>query len=89
MACFPICPRYAKMLVLSKQHDLLPLIIAIIAALTIGEIFTEHFDENDLSKNDLNESQSKYIKEKRQNYMMKKRQWIKTVIFNYIVLFVY
>ena len=89
MACFPICPRYSKMLVLSKQQDLLPLIIAIIAALTIGEIFTEHFDENDLSKSDLNESQSKYIKEKRQNYMMKKRQWIKTVKFNNIVLFVY
>ena len=87
MACFPICPRYSKMLVLSKQQDLLPLIIAIIAALTIGEIFTEHFDENDLSKSDLNESQSKYIKEKRQNYMMKKRQWIKTVKFNNIVLF--
>ena len=56
MACFPVCPRYSKMLVLSKQQDLLPLIIAIIAALTIGEIFTEHFDENDLSKSDLNES---------------------------------
>ncbi|CAG2165549.1 unnamed protein product [Oppiella nova] len=39
MSHFPISPRYAKMLALSRQHQLMPYTIAIVSALTIQEIF--------------------------------------------------
>ncbi|KAJ8313105.1 hypothetical protein KUTeg_010478 [Tegillarca granosa] len=34
MSCFPVAPRYAKMLSLGHQHDLLPYVVAIVAALS-------------------------------------------------------
>lgn len=40
MSSFPISPRYAKMLALSRQQQLMPYTIAIVAALTIQELFT-------------------------------------------------
>ncbi|XP_075541332.1 putative ATP-dependent RNA helicase kurz isoform X1 [Dermacentor variabilis] len=39
MSCFPVSPRYAKMLALSHQHGLLPYIIAVVAAMTVQEVF--------------------------------------------------
>ncbi|CAH2295731.1 probable ATP-dependent RNA helicase DHX37 [Pelobates cultripes] len=41
MASFPVAPRYAKMLALGKQHDCLPYIITIVAAMTVRELFEE------------------------------------------------
>ncbi|XP_020860011.1 LOW QUALITY PROTEIN: putative ATP-dependent RNA helicase DHX37 [Phascolarctos cinereus] len=41
MATFPVAPRYAKMLALSQQHECLPYIITIVAAMTIRELFEE------------------------------------------------
>ncbi|KAJ7309736.1 hypothetical protein JRQ81_007799 [Phrynocephalus forsythii] len=41
MASFPVSPRYAKMLALSKQDNCLPYIIALVSALTVREFFEE------------------------------------------------
>lgn len=41
MACFPVSPRYAKMLALGHQHNLLPYVVAIVSALSVQEIFVE------------------------------------------------
>ena len=41
MACFPVSPRYGKMLSLGQQHQLLPYVVAMVAALSVHEIFTE------------------------------------------------
>lgn len=41
MAQFPVAPRYARMLALGRQHGCLPYIIAMVAALSVKEIFAE------------------------------------------------
>ena len=41
MACFPVSPRYAKMLALGHQHDLLVYVVAIVAGLSVQEVFIE------------------------------------------------
>ncbi|KAM5199449.1 putative ATP-dependent RNA helicase DHX37 isoform 2-T2 [Hipposideros larvatus] len=41
MATFPVAPRYAKMLALSRQHGCLPYAITIVAAMTVRELFVE------------------------------------------------
>lgn len=41
MACFPVSPRYAKMLALGHQHDLLSYVVAIVAGLSVQEVFVE------------------------------------------------
>jgi ATP-dependent RNA helicase DHX37/DHR1 len=37
MGLFPLTPRFAKMLVIGNQHKCMPYIIAIVAALTVGD----------------------------------------------------
>ncbi|CBQ69096.1 related to ECM16-putative DEAH-box RNA helicase [Sporisorium reilianum SRZ2] len=39
MALFPVSPRYAKMLAQGQQHGCLPYIVAMVAALSIGDPF--------------------------------------------------
>lgn len=41
MACFPVSPRFAKMLSLGHQQGLLPYVIAVVAALSVQEVFVE------------------------------------------------
>jgi len=41
IATFPLAPRFGKMLALSHQHDLLPLAITLVAALTVQEVLVE------------------------------------------------
>ncbi|XP_053557822.1 probable ATP-dependent RNA helicase DHX37 [Bombina bombina] len=41
MASFPVAPRYGKMLALGKQHQCLPYVITIVAAMTVRELFEE------------------------------------------------
>lgn len=38
MACFPVSARYSKMISVAEQHDLLPYVIAIVAALSVPEL---------------------------------------------------
>ncbi|XP_010140557.1 PREDICTED: probable ATP-dependent RNA helicase DHX37, partial [Buceros rhinoceros silvestris] len=49
MATFPVAPRYAKMLALSRQHDCLPYTITIVSAMTVRELF-EEFDRPAVSE---------------------------------------
>ena len=46
MACFPVSPRYGKMLSLGHQHQLLPYVIAMVAALSVQEIFVDNLQES-------------------------------------------
>ena len=41
MAAFPLAPRFAKMLCLSQQHNLLPYTVAIVAALSVREFLLD------------------------------------------------
>lgn len=41
MASFPVAPRYAKMLALGKPQDCLSYVIAVVAAMTVRELFEE------------------------------------------------
>jgi len=41
MSRFPIAPRYAKMLTLGHQHNLLPYVVTMVAALSVQEVFVE------------------------------------------------
>ena len=41
VACFPLAPRYGKMLALARQHDLLPLALSLVAALTVPELLVD------------------------------------------------
>ena len=56
MACFPVSPRYGKMLSLGHQHDLLPYVVAIVAALSVQEVLVgmqgaAAITESEVSKN--------------------------------------
>ena len=42
MSCFPVSARFAKMLVLSEQHDLLPFTVCLVAALSVQEVLLEN-----------------------------------------------
>ncbi|KAJ2453454.1 putative ATP-dependent RNA helicase DHR1 [Coemansia sp. RSA 2336] len=44
MAVFPVAPRFAKMLIIGQQHDCLPYVIAIVAALSVGDPFVKEFN---------------------------------------------
>jgi len=50
MACFPINPRYSKMLTLGNQHNLLPYIITLISALSVQELFVDAKHNPDFAK---------------------------------------
>ncbi len=41
MSCFPVAPRYGKMLCLGHQHSLLPYVVIVVAALSVQELFVE------------------------------------------------
>ncbi|KZV98839.1 P-loop containing nucleoside triphosphate hydrolase protein [Exidia glandulosa HHB12029] len=47
MAMFPISPRLAKMLVTGRQHGCLPYVIALVAALSVGDPFLRDEVQND------------------------------------------
>lgn len=39
MALFPLNPRFAKLLVQGQQHSCLPFVVALVAAMSVGELF--------------------------------------------------
>lgn len=43
MSTFPITPRYSKMLIISQQYDCLSYIIAIVAAISVGDPFIKEY----------------------------------------------
>ncbi|ESO97341.1 hypothetical protein LOTGIDRAFT_214179 [Lottia gigantea] len=58
MARFPVSPRYARILALGHQHDLLPYVIAIVSALSVDELFIQSYQQSD----QLDESKHKQIR---------------------------
>ncbi|XP_069476219.1 probable ATP-dependent RNA helicase DHX37 [Ambystoma mexicanum] len=69
MASFPVAPRYAKMLALSKQHDCLPYAITIVSAMTVRELF-EEFD-----RPIVNEDEKEKLKGKKARVLQMQRIW--------------
>lgn len=69
MASFPVAPRFAKMLALGKQQDCLPYIIAVVAAMTVREIF------EDLDRPAGNEDESSKLAQRRARLTQMKRLW--------------
>lgn len=55
MNIFPLSPRFSKILIIGQQHGCLPYIIAIVAALSVGEIF---IPEHQLDINDPDEEEN-------------------------------
>ncbi|KAM9742943.1 putative ATP-dependent RNA helicase DHX37 [Menidia menidia] len=69
MASFPVAPRYAKMLALGKQQDCLPYVIAMVAAMTVREIF------EDLDRPACSEEQSSKLAQRRARVTQMRRLW--------------
>ncbi|KAJ7419940.1 putative ATP-dependent RNA helicase DHX37 [Willisornis vidua] len=69
MATFPVAPRYAKMLALSRQHDCLPYTITIVSAMTVRELF-EEFDRPAVS-----EEETAQLKRKRARFLQMQKIW--------------
>ena len=47
LACFPVAPRYGKMVALAHQHGLLEYVVAIVAASSVQELFEENYGERE------------------------------------------
>ncbi|XP_075689607.1 putative ATP-dependent RNA helicase DHX37 isoform X2 [Rhinoderma darwinii] len=69
MASFPVAPRYAKMLALGKQHDCLPYVITIVAAMTVRELFDE------LERPALNDEENVVLKGKKARVLQMQKIW--------------
>ncbi|XP_017506592.1 probable ATP-dependent RNA helicase DHX37 isoform X2 [Manis javanica] len=69
MATFPVAPRYAKMLALSRQHSCLPYAITIVAAMTVRELFEE------LDRPAASDEELARLKGKRARVAQMKRIW--------------
>uniref|UniRef100_A0A667XVX1 Activating signal cointegrator 1 complex subunit 3 n=1 Tax=Myripristis murdjan TaxID=586833 RepID=A0A667XVX1_9TELE len=69
MASFPVAPRYAKMLALGKQQDCLPYVIAVVAAMTVREIFEE------LDRPAGSEDESSKLAQRRARLTQMRRLW--------------
>ncbi|XP_064620973.1 probable ATP-dependent RNA helicase DHX37 [Lineus longissimus] len=69
MAYFPVSPRYGKMLALGHQHDLLPYVVAIVAALSVQEVFIETMAPP------TNDQEKEEFKQKRVFMMNVRKNW--------------
>jgi len=59
MAAFPVAPRYAKMLLLGRKLNVMPYVLAMVAALSVDEIF-----ENSILPEELESEDKEIIKAK-------------------------
>ncbi|KAJ3258708.1 ATP-dependent RNA helicase dhx37 [Boothiomyces macroporosus] len=78
MAKFPVHPRYGKMLVVASQYglDILPYIVAIVAGMSVGEIFVRDLDllvdkKDDEESDDFDDNEKEERKKKRGQYYKK------------------
>ncbi|XP_037536203.1 probable ATP-dependent RNA helicase DHX37 [Nematolebias whitei] len=69
MASFPVAPRYGKMLALGKQQGCLPYVIAVVAAMTVREIF------EDLDRPAHSEDESSKLTQRRARLTQMRRLW--------------
>lgn len=87
MALFPLNPRFAKMLVQGQQHGCLPYVIALVAALSVGDLFVREEaaaeqnedategDEKRLTAMELGHLSSDVLREKEQRKMKRLRKF--------------
>ena len=61
MALFPVAPRYAKLIAQGHQHDCMAYVIAIVAAMSVGDIF-EREDSLALKMTAENQAQAKELR---------------------------
>ena len=61
MALFPVAPRYAKLIAQGHQHDCMAYVIAIVAAMSVGDIF-EREDSLDFKTIPENQAQAKELR---------------------------
>lgn len=66
MALFPVAPRYARMLALAHQKDLLEYIIAIVSACSVQELFVEDSLNSALEDGDMSKMAARINKQKTQ-----------------------
>ncbi|XP_051923141.1 probable ATP-dependent RNA helicase DHX37 [Hippocampus zosterae] len=69
MASFPVAPRYAKMLALGRQQECLPYVIAVVAAMTVRELF------EDLNRPAGSEDESSKLSQRRARMAQMRRLW--------------
>ncbi|XP_070402298.1 probable ATP-dependent RNA helicase DHX37 isoform X2 [Nothobranchius furzeri] len=69
MASFPVAPRYGKMLALGKQQDCLPYVVAVVAAMTVREIF------QNLDRPAGSEDESSKLNQRRARLTQMRRLW--------------
>ncbi|RMC05725.1 hypothetical protein DUI87_17268 [Hirundo rustica rustica] len=69
MATFPVAPRYAKMLALSRQHECLPYTITIVSAMTVRELFEE------LDRPAGSEEEAAQLKGRRARFLQMQKVW--------------
>uniref|UniRef100_A0A8C3N9R7 Activating signal cointegrator 1 complex subunit 3 n=1 Tax=Geospiza parvula TaxID=87175 RepID=A0A8C3N9R7_GEOPR len=69
MATFPVAPRYAKMLALSRQHQCLPYTITIVSAMTVRELFEE------LDRPAGSEEEAAQLKGRRARFLQMQKVW--------------
>ncbi|OCU02001.1 hypothetical protein XELAEV_18007760mg [Xenopus laevis] len=69
MASFPVAPRYAKMLALGRQHECLPYVITIVAAMTVRELFEE------VDRPAVSEEEKELLKGKKARVQQMQRIW--------------
>ncbi|XP_053375009.1 probable ATP-dependent RNA helicase DHX37 isoform X2 [Mercenaria mercenaria] len=69
MACFPVSPRYSKMLAMGHQQNLLPYVVVIVSALSVQELFMEVYS------NPQDESQEEQFKQRLIHLTEVKRRW--------------
>uniref|UniRef100_A0A8D2N8U7 Helicase ATP-binding domain-containing protein n=1 Tax=Zonotrichia albicollis TaxID=44394 RepID=A0A8D2N8U7_ZONAL len=69
MATFPVAPRYAKMLALSRQQQCLPYTITIVSAMTVRELFEE------LDRPAGSEEEAAQLKARRARFLQMQKVW--------------
>ncbi|XP_063029264.1 probable ATP-dependent RNA helicase DHX37 isoform X2 [Melospiza melodia melodia] len=69
MATFPVAPRYAKMLALSRQQQCLPYTITIVSAMTVRELFEE------LDRPAGGEEEAAQLKARRARFLQMQKVW--------------
>ncbi len=81
MASYPVSPRFAKMLVIGRQHDCLPYVVAIVACLSVGDPFLQESsleadngggDEDDLAP-EIKHIRSGELREKEERKEVRRR----------------
>jgi ATP-dependent RNA helicase DHX37/DHR1 len=72
MSLFPLSPRFAKMLIIADQHGCLPYVIALVAALSVGDPFIGQ-QELGVDEAQFDDSDEETIAEKEQRRQIRSR----------------